>query len=428
MNGLKDYFLIGDFHTSALVSKCGSIDWLCFPHFDSPSVFAKILDKKAGEFSVIAKGYKNKAKYMKNTAIVENIFFKNNKENLFVLKDFMVPQTKSKIGKNVLVRKISSLSGDHIIKFKFSPKPNYARANSKIIYKNNLLITLFKGKKLILHIPENSIVKKDKDEFIISFNLREGEVKRFILEYCNKKNDYDRLDLESKTKFFWENWISKGNFFDFCREKLKRSAITLKLLQFSPTGAIIASPTTSLPEAIGGNRNWDYRYVWIRDATFTLYALHILGYKEEAEKFFKFIESISRECEKCNINVEIFYTINGKKPPKEKILENLSGYKNSKPVRIGNGVTEQFQLDVYGVLIDSYYFALSRDVPILKSSKDIILDLVDKIIKKWKEKDNGIWEFRENIENYTYSKVMAWVGVDRAIKICDLLKIPKEKN
>ncbi len=428
MSEIKDYFLIGDLHTSALVSKFGSIDWFCSPHFDDSTIFAKILDKKAGEFSIDKKNYSCKANYIKNTAIVENVFSKNSSEDSFKVKDFMVPQSVKNPKSHFLIRKLSSLSGNHLVKLYYKPMLNYGKISPKIIFKENSLIINLKNKKLILHLPQDSKIEKKNNFYYILIKLKEKETKEIIFEHCKNSNKEKNKDYEKETLKFWNKWISKGKFFNFCSERLKRSAITLKLMQFYPTGALIAAPTFGLPESIKGNRNWDYRYSWTRDATFTLYAFKILGYKEEANKFFNFIESVSQECKECGITLRLFYTINGLIPPKEETLNYLSGYKNSKPVRIGNDAKDQFQLDVYGVLIDSYYFMLSDNPKKLESKKEIIFYLMNQIIDKWKQKDSGIWEFRDKIENYTYSKVMAWVGINRAIRICDILKIPKDKK
>jgi len=428
MSDIRDYFLIGDLHTSALISKNASIDWLCFPHFDSPSIFAKMLDKKGGEFSIKANKYNIESDYIKNTAIVKTIFKKKNSS--FIVKDFMVPQPRSKIHTHVLVRKIISNSGKHEINLNYKPKINYGKRPPKIIRKNNSLITKLGKGNLILHLPKNSEIKikNGNGECLIKIKLRSKEKAEFVLEHCWKKGDYKNKDLEKKTKNFWRRWVSKGNFFEFCRDNLIRSAITLKLMQFYPTGALIAAPTTSLPEAIKGNRNWDYRYSWIRDANFTLYAFYVLGYTDEARRFFNFIEKISKKSIKKEFDLDCLYTIDGKRPPNEKSLKNLSGYKNSKPVRIGNDAIKQFQLDVYGTLIDSYYFMLKKGFRISRKKRKIILDLVNNIEKKWKKRDSGIWEFREEIHNYTYSKVMAWLGVERVLRMSDLLEISKERR
>lgn len=422
---INDYLLIGDLHTSALVSKKASIDWMCLPHFDSPSVFAKILDEKGGEFSVIT-DYKSRSEYVKDTAIAKTTFTKGNKS--FEIKDFMVPQPKRKIDTHILVRKIKSLKGENEIVLKYQPKIDYGKKYPKITYKSNYLMVKLKEGRFVLHLPENAEIEQEKNGCRIKLRLKQNEEAKLILEHCFKKSDYKNRDLEKQTEKYWKKWVSKGKFFEFCRDRLVRSAITLKLMQFYPTGALIASPTTSLPEAIKGNRNWDYRYSWIRDATFTLYAFYVLGYTEEAKKFFDFIEKISEKFAKRSFELEILYTIEGKNPPKERNLNHLSGYKNSKPIRVGNSASKQFQLDTYGVLIDSYYFMLNKGFKISKRKKKIILDLIKKIEKCWEEEDSGIWEFRKSIHDYTYSKVVSWVGVNRALRICDLLNLEKEQK
>ena len=434
MADINDHFLIGDLHSAALVSKGASINWLCFPHFDSESMFAKILDKKAGEFSVdIQKQkYDIETYYMKNTPIVKTKFRKG--EDEFSVKDFMVPQPRNKVDSHILVRKIHAIKGDHEFRLIYKPKINYGKVSPQFFRNGTFLkFNLKEGGngrkgKVILHLPKGVEVQIRRNSFVINVHIKKGETKEFVLENCTKMGNYKHKDLEKKTRKFWTKWVSKGTFFEFCREKLIRSAITLKLMQFYKTGALIAAPTTSLPESIKGDRNWDYRYVWIRDATFTLYALYVLGYTDEAKRFFNFIESISKKFSRREFDLDLIYTVDGKKPPKEKSLRHLEGYRNSKPVRIGNDAANQFQLDIYGSMIDAYYFMMSKGFKLSNRKKKIIMHLVDKIEKKWKEKDSGIWEFRENIENYTYSKVSAWVGVNRVLRICDQLKISEERK
>ncbi len=431
MLDIKDYFLIGDLHSAALVSKGASINWLCFPHFDSGSIFTKLLDKNSGEFSIDTKEYDFETIYIKNTPIVKTTFKRKNDK--FSVKDFMVPQPRNKVNSHILVRKINSSKGNHEIKLIYKPKLDYGKTFPKFTKNHQTLKFDLKGngylwkEKLILHFPKDSKINFKDNHYEIIFKLKQGETKEIILENCTKMGDYQNKDLEKKTRKFWTKWVSKGTFFEFCREKLIRSAITLKLMQFYKTGALIAAPTTSLPESIKGNRNWDYRYVWIRDATFTLYAFYVLGYKDEAKRFFSFIEEISKKFEKGEFDLEPIYTIDGKKPSEEKELNHLTGYRNSKPVRIGNDASDQFQLDVYGTLIDSYYLMLKKGFRLSKTKKKIIMHLVDKIEKKWKYKDSGIWEFRENVKDYTYSKVSAWLGVNRVLRISDLLELSKER-
>jgi GH15 family glucan-1,4-alpha-glucosidase len=423
---IKDYFIIGDLHTSALVSNNGSIDWLCLPHFDSPSIFASLLDnEKGGEFSINLPEYECLSKYEEDSAILNTIFTKKNL--ILSLKDFMLPQQIKKANSHFLVRKLNSIKGNHKIKFNYYPQPHYARLIPQIEIKANLLIMELEGESLILHLPKETIIDKTDKGYTIEFELIENQTKELVLEYYKKiHRKYSHNNLEFKTKMFWKKWIKKGKFYQNSRNNLVRSAITLKLLQYYPTGALVSAPTTSIPETINNERNWDYRYTWIRDSTQTIFAFYILGYKEEAKRFFKFIENTIISKDVPN-DLEIFYTINGKLPPTEHNLEHFTGYKNSKPVRIGNDAVKQFQLDKYGSLIDAYYFAIKEGLRMTKGAKKIILFLAKEIIKNWKRPDNGIWEFRNEPQHYTYSKVMAWVGINRTIRLAKKLRINKKE-
>ena len=417
---IRDYRLIGDLHTSALVSKRGSIDFMCAPHFDSGTIFAKILDRKAGSFTIRARA--KKSGYLPGTAIVETEF------EGFTVRDFMVPRPTTKCDTHILVRKFFCTSERARIKLEFNPKPDFGREKLHMETKAGLLVADIGKHALILRFPENTQISRRRG-FELEFEIDGGSTAEVILEYVDRTEDIPKQgDFEEITRKFWEEWVSKGNFFDFCKPHMIRSAITLKLMQYYPTGAIIASPTTSLPEEIGGIRNWDYRYVWIRDATFTLYALYVLGFNEEAEKFFTFIEEKAVRLEKRKVKINLMYTIEGKALHGEEELKHLRGYKNSRPVRIGNGASEQFQLDIYGSLIDAYYFMEKKGIKITESKKEIVMHLVQKIKDSWTEKDNGIWEVRDERQNFTYSKVMAWVGVNRALRMSETLNIPKEKK
>lgn len=420
--------------TAALVSKSGSIDWLCFPYFDSPSVFAKVLDDaKGGTFSIEMDGYVSKAKYVPYTAIVEHSF---EGASSFVVKDFMLPRPTEEVVPHYLVRRFRGTKGVTTVKLSFDPRPNYARQRSIIQQDGNIWFMRIDERTLWLHLPAGAKVtpRANKHGIEIEFELAEGETKDVVLEYAvaSRIKLQDR-DLETETAEFWKAWITEGNF-EFSREHLVRSAITIKLMQFYPTGGIIAAPTTSWPEELGGVRNWDYRYVWVRDATFTLYAFFVLGFTAEAKKFFRFIERIAEDAKRCDENgtceldLSVMYTIWGQPLQGETVLEHLDGYANSKPVRIGNGAAEQFQLDAYGSLIDAYYFMSKRGLEISENGKEIIQMLVRGIAAQWKRKDSGIWEVRGGDQDFTYSKVMAWLGVERALRLADELKISDEQR
>lgn len=434
MQPIKDYFLIGDFHTAALVSSYGSIDWLCMPHFDSPSFFAGVLDEeRGGQWSVNTKGYTVTAKYLPETPIVETTF--TGKDATFVIRDFMRPQPSEDVVPHFLVRKVRGIQGKSAVRFSLRPRPKYARQSVTFRRKNSLLFHARMGERsLWLHVPKESKVRRrEHDSAIdITVHIKEGEERTLIMEYSfESKISIQRRDLEAETVDFWNMWVGKGKFFKDYRDQLVRSAITLKLMQFYPTGGIIAAPTTSLPEEMGGVRNWDYRYVWLRDATFTLYGLFVLGYTDEAKKFFHFIEEISegfRECndEQCDADIAIMYTIWGERIQREYTIPHLRGYERSTPVRVGNAASAQRQLDIYGSVIDAYYFMGKLGISISKKGREIILLLVRKIMTHWQEEESGIWEVRHELKHHTYGKLMAWVGIDRALRMADPLQISPE--
>ncbi|PJE64321.1 MAG: hypothetical protein COU90_02620 [Candidatus Ryanbacteria bacterium CG10_big_fil_rev_8_21_14_0_10_43_42] len=427
MYPIRDYFLIGDLHTAALVSRKGSIDWFCLPHFDSSSMFGRMLDEDGGTFALMEEGADMESRYISDTATVEHYVRYNSAE--YTLHDFMVPQPVNICKSHFLIRKITGITGKTDVSFLFDPHPDYGRKEAIIEEKEGMLICALEGSFLILHLPIHAEVIKKARGYEIICHVSKGDERALVLEYGSHPDAaYAGQDFEKVTNQFWKTWVEQGVFFTFCRDQLVRSAITLKLMQFYPTGAIVAAPTTSLPEHMGGERNWDYRYVWIRDATFALYALYVLGYTEEAVKFFEFIEGVARECEDCDITIHLMYTIHGRPVPEEEILSHWSGYQDAYPVRIGNGAKDQFQLDIYGSLIDAHYFMAGRGVKLTEMSRDIILHMVEQIQKHWQLPDNGIWEVRSGPKHFSYSKAMAWVGIDRALLLADVLGVSDEKK
>lgn len=434
---IREYVLIGDLHTAALVSDRGSIDWLCMPAFDSPSVFAAVLDeRKGGRFAVMSDGYETESRYLPNTAIVETIF--TGKRSKFRVRDFMLPRETEEVVAHYLTRRITGMDGTSTVTFHLDIRPRYAKQTVSFRKRGERLYVSRHGERSYwLHVPQGSRVRRINGGTVLEITLTVSseETKEIILEYSfESRLRFQNRDLEAETAYFWRTWVAKGKYFAPHRDGLIRSAITLKLMQFYPTGGLIAAPTASLPETIGGERNWDYRYVWLRDASFTLYAFSVLGYKEEAKKFFHFIEEIAEEirsCEgdHCDARVAVMYTIWGQHLQREETLGHLAGHRNSKPVRIGNGASGQHQLDIFGSLIDAYYFMWERQgLPISKRGCDIVKLLVRKIEEEWQHADSGIWEVRGFTEQFTYGKVMAWVGVDRAIKLADVLGVSPRKR
>lgn len=429
MRPIKDYFLIGDLQTAALVGPGASIDWMCLPYVDSPSVFGAILDDaRGGTFRVDLPQCKSKASYIPYTAIVETTF--EGKGSAFTLRDFMLPRPTEEVVSHILVRKLTGTKGKNAVKFIFDPRPNYARQRAVVRHEDDHLSIRVEDRVLWLHLPPKTRVTLigNHEGVELELDLAEGETKQLVMEYAlNAKYKPLEREWEEETAAFWKAWITEGNF-EFSREHLVRAAITLKLLQFYPTGGLFAAPTTSLPEEMGGVRNWDYRYVWIRDATFHLYAFSVLGFTKEAIKFFTFIEQIAEEAKQCeggicDLDLSVMYTVWGQPLQGEGELAHLSGYGDSKPVRIGNGAAEQFQLDAYGSLIDSYYFMWRRGMEISKNGKEIIQMMVSAIGRNWQRVDSGIWEVRGGDRHFAYSKMMAWLGVDRALRLADTIGV-----
>ncbi len=427
MNRIEDYFLIGDLQTAALVSTEGSIDWMCLPYFDSTSIFGRILDAEGGTFSIEMSGYTTSSSYVSETAIVMHEITNENKT--FRVKDFMLPKPTTSCKTQLLVRKIEGISGSGSVNFRFQPRPEYGKISADMNQEGSR-ITFTSGEgRFILFLPTGTAIARGNGSFLLRIPIGQGETKQLVLEHIKKGelSVHPKGDFEAETETFWKDWVSKGSFIHEHRDRLVRSAITLKLMQFYPTGGIVAAPTMSLPEQIGGLRNWDYRYVWVRDSTFILYALYILGYVDEAMKFFSFIENVTEFDRESEEDIQLMYTIHGEHVPEESYLEHLSGYRKSKPVRVGNGAMEQFQLDTYGALIDAYYFVCSLGAELTDENKKMVRYLLTRIEHLWDEKDNGIWEVRAGKQHYTYCKVMCWVGVNRSLKIKDKIGLQEHE-
>lgn len=440
---ISDYYLLGDLHSTALVSKNLSIDWLCWPRMDSPTIFAKLLDSKRGSWNLAnADDFNIDSEYLESTAIVRHKLTqtKGTKDSLTV-DDFMPPAPHSNTDRHLLIRRILGASLDKAItlEFQISAKPDYDSeesfdsSNWQLLPEIHQLRLETKEGTLNLILPGNARIEHRQDGISIFTDVVPNKETFIILEYIETKNLPVSLpprksgnELFQQTIDFWHGWVAKGNYFESRKQQLIRSAITMKLLQYYPTGGIVASPTFGLPEEEGGERNWDYRYVWIRDATFTIYAFSILGYEEEASKFFDFIELILEKESKQGGDILPMYTIQGNIVPEEKILDNWQGYANSTPVRIGNGANRQLQLDVYGSLIDAYYFSYQKDLAKLRYKGGLIEFLVKKIEENWERKDKSIWEVRGEPQHFTYSKVMCWLGLDRALALSESVSLSNE--
>ncbi len=427
---IANYGIIGNMKTSALVSKTGSIDFMCFPQFDSATIFASILDaQKGGYFSIEPQmeGIETKQLYMPGTAVLITRFFSD--EGIAELTDYMpVENSDGQLHSNcAIVRKISSIRGNIDYKMSCCPRFDYAMVSHSLHkYHNRLTFEAINdgGAKVRL-MAEVKLEKKNNDAYA-AFSVKEGESVFIVLESVEEGEEERFFDLAHyaqhtyyETISYWRKWLSKSTYRGNWQELVARSAITLKLMTSMKYGSIVAAPTFGLPETLGGNRNWDYRFTWIRDAAFTLYAFLRLGFEEEAEKFMAWIH------EQCiDKDLQLIYPLDGKGDLTEKELLHLDGYKGAKPVRIGNGAAQQLQLDIYGELIDTIYIYNKNFRPITHEFWEILVKQVEIVLMRWREPDHGIWEIRNEKREFLHTRLMCWVAVDRAIKIAEHRTFP----
>ena len=406
-----DYGIIGNRQTAALISSKGSIDWCCFPRFDSPSVFAKLLDnRKGGSFEIIPTGgYVTDQTYIKNTNVLSTSFKSQHGE--FEVLDFFpcyVGQQREFESFQEIHRIIKVHKDNPKVKFKFDPRFNYARDKPDLYEKNGAIVAEGEKEKLFLNtdLPPKGIMKRKATGL-------EGEA-FFILSY----NDvfHTRL-VESKrllkrTIDFWRSIIKRTSLPSKYKEHVIRSVLVLELLRYEKSGAIIAAATTSLPEIIGEGRNWDYRYCWLRDAALTVDAFTKVCHFDEARKFMKWLV-------RCCEQLQTVRGVEGGMNLSEKILGHLDGYKKSRPVRIGNDAYKQTQNDVYGEVLESIskFFEYEYIREMTPKQWASMVQWVNAAAKSWKKKDHGIWEFREKEGHYTFSKLLCWVALDRGVKL-----------
>jgi GH15 family glucan-1,4-alpha-glucosidase len=397
---IENYAIIGNMRSAALIGLNGSIDWFCFPHFDSPSIFASILDEnKGGYFKISSTEPESKTKqyYWPDTNVLITRFY--NSEGIVETVDYM-PVGEDIVNDNDyrIVRRIRGIHGKVRMKVECYPAFNYAQDSHETYISNRG--ASFHSEDLSLGLASNIPLKQNSRGSFAEFDIAEGgETAVFVLHKIKKGNQCNLSfsDKQAEIWFkntidFWRTWLSGSSYKGRWREIVNRSALILKLLTFEPTGAIVAAPTCSLPEGIGGERNWDYRYTWIRDASFTVYAFLKLGFTEEATAFMRWIMERSREDPTGAL--QIMYGIDGRHELKEHTLDHLEGYMGSSPVRIGNGAYNQLQLDIYGELIDSIYLFDKHVRQIAFTGWQHVMTHVNWISKNWHRKDDGIWEVR----------------------------------
>ncbi len=432
---IENYGVVGDLHTVALIGLNGSVDWLCFPVFDSPSVFGAILDEqKGGRFQIFPDDGEVKVKqmYLPDTNVLITRFL--SPEGLAEITDFMPVETDyNETWNHRLVRRVNVMQGSFKFKMICQPAFDYARAEHTVkAYENGVV---FRSKDLSLGLASEVPLTIQGNSAVCEFRLERGQNADFMLHRVEETGtagesiqDKKLDDVLKDTVSFWRSWLSKCTYEGRWREMVHRSALVLKLLTFAPTGAIVAAPTTSLPETIGGVRNWDYRYTWIRDASFTCYALLNLGFKTEAGRFMEWIEARCRELDPKAGGLQVMYGIDGRHDLTELNLDHLSGYRNSKPVRIGNGAFGQLQLDIYGELMDAIYLYSKYASPLSYDQWTYLRELMDWLCLNWQVPDSGLWESRAGKQHYVYSRMMTWVALDRALRLARQRGLPADTS
>ena len=429
---IGDHGLIGDLQTAALVSTDGVLDWFCCPRFDSPSVFASLLDAERGGFYRIAPDrddYVSKQLYLPDTAILVTRFM--TPDGVGEVHDFMPVIEGAATDRHRLVRNIRVVRGVMRFAIELQPRFDYGRQPHKLEPSEYGGVFTSNGQQLTVHgiAPEGSsltkagiTVERHGDGLRWTRTLRQGEIGGVVLESMGGPpraiSPEEAQRLSDDTARFWRGWLHRSTYTGRWREMVDRSAITLKLLTYKPTGAPVAAPTTALPEQVGGERNWDYRYTWIRDGSFSIYALLGLGYTEEAAAFGAWLrDRAAEQAGDASGPLKIMYRVDGTSDLVEESLDHFEGWRGSRPVRIGNGAADQLQLDIYGEAADAFYLADQQGVQIAHQGWTAVTHIVDWLCDHWDQPDEGIWETRGGRKNFTYGRFQTWIALDRAIRI-----------
>ncbi|MGW0161425.1 glycoside hydrolase family 15 protein [Mycobacterium sp. NPDC003323] len=436
---IAQHGLIGDLRTCALVGTDGTIDWFCAPRFDSPSVFAAILDDESGgswRLTPCTEVTRTQQFYYPDTAVLITRFL--TEDGVVEVHDFMPVLTADEPDhRQRLVRRVKAVRGTMRLRMRLDARPDYARQSCTAEHAGAGVLITGDGVRLgLIASTDLDIEDSDENSFVTAdFTLSTGDTALFVLEMLA---DGDEVSTDSMnrtealfdaTVSFWRNWVSTSGYTGRWRETVHRSAITLKLLTHEPSGAIIAAPTTSLPAPVGGSRNWDYRYVWIRDAGFSMYALLRLGFLNEARQFIRWLSERMGSHDGAGDRrlgpLRVLYDIDGNLP-EEQQLDHLAGHRDSKPVRIGNAAAHQLQLDIYGEIIDSVYLFNKHGPGISHDAWCDITDIVDWVAQNWDRTDAGMWEIRDEAQPFTTSRLMCWVAIERAIRIARQRGLPAD--
>lgn len=419
---IGDYALIGDCHTAALVSRAGGIDWCCWPHLDSGAVFCRLLDaRRGGTFAVAPVGlFDVLREYVEGTNVLATTFRTSTGE--IRLTDFMPaePKRPGARGEDIeeshqILRLLEGLAGSVDVDLRFHPTFNYARAHSTIAIDPRGATATGGADTLRLNAPV-PLLEDPAGGVTGTIRITAGQRVWLSLSDVVARDIPDPEASLQDTLAYWREWSKRCTYRGPYHDYVRRSALVLKLLTFEPTGALIAAPTTSLPEDIGGVRNWDYRYAWLRDSSLILYALQSIGYHEEAFDFFKWLESI---CLACQDTIQVVYRLDGGRDLPEQVLPHLEGYRGSRPVRIGNAAARQTQLDIYGEVLDAAHLCYEGPHRVDSTVWQVLSLFADRAAARWQEPDDGIWEVRSGPRQFVYSKLLCWVALDRAVRLAE---------
>ena len=421
---ISDYALLSDCHTAALVSRDGSIDWSCFHRFEARPVFARLLDWGKGGFFRIAPRdeYEVSRRYLPETNILETTF--RTAGGVLVLTDLVPVKRDMGHPDHHLLRLVRCTEGEVAVKAKFEPRFDYGLTEPRLEQVGDDLAVVYGGADALVLQSELPIGTAEISACTAARTLGAGEEAFVALTYSLPHElAPERLSADEvatklrETEDFWREWAARCTYEGLYRDAVVRSALVLKALTNGPTGAIVAAATTSLPEEVGGERNWDYRYTWLRDSALTLNALFALGFTDEAEAYMAWLKRTTAGRAK---DLQIMYGVGGERFLPEVELDHLEGYRGSRPVRIGNGAYRQFQLDVFGELLDTVWVYRQHGGEIDETFWEFLGRVAGAVIERWPEPDQGIWEIRGDPKHFTYSKVMAWVALDRAVRLAEL--------
>ncbi len=445
---LEEYGLIGNMHSAALVGRDGAIDWLCLPSFDSPAIFSSILDDEKGGLFRIASddAHDRRQIYFPETNVLTTRF--GGTDSVAQITDFMPVNAKNtntdlsrdpEVGateatERRLIRYVQGVMGETTLRLECRPKFNFgATAHTVEMTDAGVIFRANTGERLSLSLPCEFSIREGG--VVAEFKLGPREAMTFSLEWLDEGSPTPKAlssdegeELFHETVDYWRQWVARCEYSGRWREDVIRSLLTLKLLTYSPTGAIIAAPTTSLPEEIGGSRNWDYRYCWIRDSSLTLQAFMRTGYIEEARMFMRWLGERCREANGAEHPLQIMYGIRGERELTEIELEHLDGYHGSRPVRVGNAAHGQLQLDMYGELMEAVYVYNRHAYPISYDLWRSLRNILDWVARNWRTPDEGIWEVRGGPQQFVHSKLMAWNALAKGLKLADERSLPASRD